>query len=311
MRNDGHGHKTMLASAGAPKPVKWFIVAVEVALVILLAYQLAQLTFTFLDDDTAAPVALRPAGQGAGQVAGQEADVSRLTGFDPFYRQIAAAEAPQQQTAIPESSLKIEVFGLRAGADGQGSAIVKMQGDDDQKLVRVGEPVSAGVTLVGVYADRLEVRRRGNREAVYLRPQSERGVRAPAPTRPDASGARRTASRQPAAAQRSSQARASAPSNQSGYSPAAARITSAIKSLALTPVRRNGRISGFRLPDAVPPMVAALGLEAGDILLKANGSSLASFERIEELGEELAGADRLELEIERRGQTIVQAIDLR
>jgi len=307
MRNDGHGHKPVLASAGAPKPVKGVILAIELGLVILLAYQLAQLTFTFLEEDTAAPVAARP----AAQASGQEADVSRLTGFDPFYRQIAAAEAPQQQTAIPESSLKIEVFGLRAGADGQGSAIVKMQGDDDQKLVRVGEPVSAGVTLVGVYADRLEVRRRGNREAVYLRPQSERGARASAPTRPGGTASQRAASQPRTNAQRPSQPRASASSSQSSYSPAAARITSAIKGLALTPVRRNSRIVGFRMPDAVPPMVAALGLEAGDILLKANGSSLASFERIAELGEELAGADRLELEIERRGQTIVQAIDLR
>lgn len=300
MRMIGHGQKNGIASLGAPRSVKWLVLAAEVGVVILIAYQLTQLTFALLEDETAQPATVQPVAASGGD----DADISRLTGVDPFYRKIADIEAPQETTAIPESNLNIEVFGLRAGTDGQGSAIVKMQGDDGQKLVQVGDQMSAGVTLAGVYPDRLEVRRRGNREAVYLRPQVERGARAAAPTRPGAGVAQRA---RPTARQTMRSSRPAPPA----YSPGAERISSAIKGLALSPVRRNSRIVGFRMPDIVPPMVAALGLEGGDILLKANGSSLASFERIEELGEELAGAARLELEIERRGQTIVQAIDLR
>lgn len=317
MRMIGHSQNSGPDSPGAPKPVKWLIMVIEVGLVILVAYQLAQLTFALLEDGTVQPAKSPP----VALVGSIDADVSRLTSFDPFYRQVTSAEMPQQTEAVPESNLKIEVFGLRAGADGRGSAIVKMQGDDGQKLVQVGDQMSSGVTLVGVYADRLEVRRRGNREAIYLRPQAERNMRSAAPTRPGSvvsqrarQAARQTASQTMRGDRQVAPSRGGdngTPSGPPAYSPGAARISSAIKGLALAPVRRNSRIVGFRIPDTVPPMVAGLGLEGGDILLKANGSSLASFERIEELGEELAGAARLELEIERRGQTIVKAIDLR
>ncbi|TNE66126.1 MAG: hypothetical protein EP335_03995 [Alphaproteobacteria bacterium] len=262
-----------------PRGASWAVKATELALVILLGWQAAHFAFALLDD-TPAGSAAAVAGQAR---AGSKTDVARLLSFDPFSRQIRSAEAAIADALVPESSLRIEVFGLRAMGEGQGSAIIKMQ-SEDQKLVRVGDDLSNDVRLVAVYTDRLEISRAGVREAVYLRPKAQRAaVAAAAPGRPAAS--------QPRAA--------------------TSGLLVDLSALELAPERRDGRIIGFRLGDRLPAALGAVGLEAGDILLAANGAPLASFERLEELPDELAGADRLVLDIERRGERRTLTVPLR
>jgi type II secretory pathway component PulC len=73
--------------------------------------------------------------------------------------------------------------------------------------------------------------------------------------------------------------------------------------LALSPVRSNGVISGWRLDSTAGlPMLARAGLLPGDVLLAANGAALISEEKIIELPQELASNGQLALTI-RRGTT--------
>jgi type II secretion system protein C len=248
-------------------------------MVLYVAYLAAGLVHTALEKD-APRVALRSA---AGQpVAGAGIGKGKFLTFDPFYRSLADVEALAEATdSLPESSLQIEVFGLRASAEGAGSAIVKLQGSD-QKLVQVGEEIRAGIRLVGVYADRLELSRAGTREAVYLKPQEKRE-------------AFRSSMRKPVPPRRIS-------SKNTALSSAAEKILSNIKALNLEPVRRERRIIGFRLPEELPQIAGMMGFEPEDILLAINGEPLNSFERLTELEEELGSARELAVEIERRGE---------
>lgn len=280
-----HGSKLRLSGSGAPRPVRWVIMLLELGLVILIAYQLAGLVFTVAESDTTGP-APHAASRAAAASTETSADLGRLLTFDPFFRAISDAPVETGTARAPESTLKIELFGLRAMGDGKGSAIVKMQGGE-QKLVQVGDRLSSGVTLAGVYYDRLEINRGGSREAVYLRPQGERGARATAPSAPYS------------------------PSRPAPTASIDSGMIEALASLSLEPVRRARRIIGFRLPEALPGPFTAIGFEGGDILTAANGAPLTSFERLQELGEELAGASSVELEIERRGETRQVTVALR
>jgi len=244
------------------------IISVELVLVGLIAVLLANFAFKIL---TPEPRNFPPTLASQRDVA--TTDTSRLLAFDPFFRSVIVAENTVE-TALPESTLNIQVFGLRAGSGGSGSAIIKLQ-EGEQKLVQVGDRLAAGVELTAVYPDRLELLRSGSKEAVYLRPQEERFI-----------AEQQITAREP----------------EKPVTDGAAPIGLVFSTLSLAPVRRDRRIIGFRLPELLSAPLLNAGLEGGDILTRANGSPLSSFERLQEIGEALQAATSLLLEIERRGQ---------
>lgn len=250
----------------APRTGRLLITVVEILLFLLLVY----VAYAFIYG-AFAPDQFR-IGQGSApeEQRGQPpvADNSLLREFDPFFRRMG--EAPE--AAAPESSLNLVIAGLRTDGAGNGSAIVNAQ-EGGQKLVQVGEEIIAGVILRRVFEDRIEISRRGVRETVFM-VKSRAGAR-PAKTGP--SGA--------------------AMPHEAGFS-----LADLLGRLNLEPVRRGGRIAGFRVGAAAESQEAqAVGFEPDDIILSVNGQLMTSFERLAELGEELAGADTFEIIIERRG----------
>jgi len=78
--------------------------------------------------------------------------------------------------------------------------------------------------------------------------------------------------------------------------------------LALSPLREQGRLAGWRLDSlAGLPALAKAGLKPGDVLLAANGAELISEEKIMELPQELAANGRLQI-VFRRGKTQREAV---
>jgi general secretion pathway protein C len=261
-----------------PRSVRFGVLLCEVAATVALAYAAVKLTHDLMEPEAK----LTPVTQVSAAAATREsADLSILTSFDPFFRAVSGPAA-MTDSAAPESSLKLELYGMRVDGDGKGTAIVSNSGEAGQKLVRVGEDISAGVSLAGVYADRIEISRAGAREAIYLKPKGSRAsvAAAPAPRQVAASGG--------------------------------TDLLKSLTKLKLEPVRRDGRLIGFRAGEgADTAMLGTFGLERGDILTGVNGSPLTSFERLKELPDEFAGADRITLEIERNGAPVTHSIDLR
>lgn len=78
--------------------------------------------------------------------------------------------------------------------------------------------------------------------------------------------------------------------------------------LALSPLRVQGRLAGWRLDSlAGLPALARAGLKPGDVLLLANGVELISEEKIMELPQELAANGRLQI-VYRRGNAQREAV---
>ena len=73
--------------------------------------------------------------------------------------------------------------------------------------------------------------------------------------------------------------------------------------LALSPVRNGGQLAGWRLSSVgALPALARAGLQAGDVLISANGTDLISEEKIMELPLELAANGQVRLVYRRGGQ---------
>lgn len=269
MKSAAHQATGRTTIPSPPRSLRVALICVEYGLAGILAFLMAQFAFQLMATD---PPADRPLQTLPVSNSETNLDAGILTGFDPFFRELGGTEVVVN-TAVRESSLRLEVFGLRSEPGGEGTAIIKAQ-DGEQKLIRIGDRIAPGVTLAAVYPDRLEVNRAGIREAIYLRPQRERQTPvAQAPARP-------------VAIARESES----------------DLTFDLSALNLEPVRRERRIIGFRLPDPLPLPLMGSGLEAGDILTHANGEPLVSFERLQEIGEGLSVAQRLAIEVERRGE---------
>lgn len=276
-----------LGAAKLKGPMKWVLMSVEVALVLLFAYVAAGLAHQVLAGSRPLPsIAVKASSAPEGSKT-----ATAYLRFDPFFRAVASAETREvQDTVLPESNLQMEVFGLRAQRNGQGAAIVKLQ-NGEQKLVEVGQDMAPGVRLTGVYTDRLELNRGGRREAVYLVPEEQRSALL-----------RTTVDNRKLAGTRTPSGPVISQNSQQASKSTAQKVIQEIKNLGLKPVRRNRRIIGFRLPEDLPQVAQLLGFEAADILLSVNGEPVNSFERFAELEEELANARQLIVEIERRGE---------
>ena len=107
--------------------------AVEALLVLLLATQAAALVWA---------IAAPGPSPSTGAVA-KVADLSILTRFNPFL----GIDTPAAGQA---SGQAMRLYGVRAGADGRGSAIIG-SADGKQASYLVGETVAPGVTLQAVH----------------------------------------------------------------------------------------------------------------------------------------------------------------
>ena len=84
-----------------------------------------------------------------------------------------------------------------------------------------------------------------------------------------------------------------------------------LQEVQLLPAMVDGRLSGFRARWVKEgSLVAKLGLKSGDTIIKVNGQSMDSMGRVISLVQLLSTTRRFEVELERDGQRIVEAVEL-
>ncbi|MEN0653557.1 MULTISPECIES: type II secretion system protein N [Hyphobacterium] len=256
----------------AAQAARWSALAVEVALLAVIAAFAARLVWLVVYGASASNLDIAPPDRSLPEIR-QSADLSALQSGRLF----ASPDRPavMADEIAPETALDLTLFGVRRGPDPQSGSAVIRTGNIEQRSYAVGATILDGVTLEAVYPDRVTIRRRGLAESLYLREEARRNSSLPAASVSDDGSA-------------------------------AAEFWSAIQ---IVPVFRDGALAGYRLTETSrADLLSRTGLQAGDLITAVNGIRFASGTDIGRVINEVGSADRLRLEVERGGST--QTIDV-
>lgn len=170
--------------------------------------------------------------------------------------------------------------------DLRGTSLAAVDQVSRSVTLQVGD-VRDGVEVIAIEQQVLVVRRLGRLERIG--------------SRPGPGGGFGVAAQQPAGRRLSRQA----------VDRALANPASLLGEAQLLPALVDGKWAGFRARWVKEgSLVASLGLRAGDTLTRVNGVPLDSPERILSLLQTLATTRRFEVELEREGKRVVEAIEL-
>lgn len=268
--------------------------AVTAVLVLLIAYQMAVLTWTIVPDETfdrPAPVVSGPA---AGRASGSDrsADLSALVGSHLFGE--APKEGPmpvQTEVDAPDTTLSIKLTGVVADDDGDGGQAIIASGRNQEKKYGIGQAIEGanGATLHAVYGDRVLLNRGGQLETLRLPRDAAAG---------SASVARRAPPAPPPAEDTSLR---------NVISENASQLTDIMR---MAPQVEGGQMVGFRInPGRDRETFEALGLMPGDVVTDINGMVLDDPSRGLQVFEALGESTMANVTILRDGVPTVLVID--
>ncbi len=239
---------------------KWLVKALELCLLAGIIYFLIRSLIGFLSPESL----WRDNGPNTGQAAVvQNAGANKsakaqltntLSGFDPFHRQRTVGTEIDIITAdVPETTLDLRLFGLRAGEE--GSAILQTP-DKRQGVYKVGEEIIDGVVLKSVSSNYIVMSQSGNLERLTFEREetfSKRGEQGNITQ----TGLQKSGSLEQGLA---AQLANTTPEN-------------FLKATSLKPVLERGRLSGFRVGSSSVD-VSQFGLQSGDVITHIGSQDL-------------------------------------
>lgn len=253
------------AAARAP----WRRVA-EIVLVVLLLVQAGRLVWLF-----AAPSPKRPTAEAAPT---RPIDIGVLSRFDAFFRTGGQSSLAGASGA---EATQLRLFGVRAGGEGGGSAIIGLA-DGRQLSVGVGEEVESGLVLREVGPDFVTLARGGSLSRLEF--SDAPACAAPPPPPP-------------------STAQVVTPSPAASTAGAVVDPQRLMAQASLRPRLQGLGVNGFTVSSAGNASeLRAAGLQAGDVILSVNGTALNSPQAIGALRGQLASAPSAEIQYERNGE---------
>lgn len=258
------------------------VLACELIVVVLLAQQLARLSWMLIPAATDSPLPWKPEvlEKSAAQSAESFPSLQQLHLF-------GVAEAPKKNSPpsinpdqVPRSRLSVRIAGIVASNDARQSLAIIRFGSED-KTYRIGDSIQGtGAELVDIYPDRVIVLNAGKPEALLLYPNDRKRRTAPRPV--------------------------AAPERVAGKLPLARLAdnpASVLELIRIDPVFREGQLLGYRLnPKSNPELFNQAGLKKDDIALSINGYDLTRQGEAMKLLQELPRLDRISVTVERNGQ---------
>ncbi|MEW5838514.1 MAG: type II secretion system protein N [Pseudomonadota bacterium] len=266
----------------SPRFIGRMRLAFLLALLAALMFTLAQWVWLLLP----APKTAEPAAQRTAQTFSATSAQSplasiataRLWGALPA---VAPVSSVAQDTRLP--------LNLRGILSGEGLALIESSGGGT-KVYRIGDALPGGAKLKDVLADHVLIERAGVIERLALPRQTLDGGALRAPQAPGAIPASRPESLGKMLQQ----------------SPA-----DLAKEFRLTPVTEAGKLRGYRLRALRnPELLQRAGMEADDILLSVNGTSLTQANDLPKFIKDLRSATSIDAVVLRNGSEIPLHLDL-
>ena len=269
---------------------KRFRLLVEVILVVLVARQLAVMSWLLVDQYQATDIPISSGfsvASTAPRASTSESRYAQLGNFPLFGQPEAAKAAPVQAPElrvqdIPVSRMRAKVTGLVAHPD-RHKALVVIDNGGRQKTYRVGDEIyKSSATVESIFADRVIISNRGKQEALLIYPNEKESLR-PSLSRPTAT---QTASN-------IHQIRKQVLANPDSLA----------ELVSISPVRVDGELKGYRInPKQHQQLFAKAGLKPNDLATAINGYDLTdSSQALAVLGQ-LNTLHQVALTVERQGQ---------
>ena len=254
-----------------------------VALILLIAWLLAQLTWAFLPRPKSAVATYSPAPAvnlrqpPAGKVADQH-----LFGL--------ANQPAGNLNNAPDTTLALTLHGIVAGKNAQDSrALIVANGDEEPYAV--GASLPGGAVIRAIFPDRVMLDRNGRVEALRL-PKSEGG--APGGTAPTMPTQAPVADDAAAAPQNLGELRQQIAANPE-------KLMDVIRAM---PVQDQGKLTGYRIyPAGNTPLFAQMGLRPGDVVTAVNGIPLTDPAQSMRILAAVKTSDQITVTLLRNGQS--------
>lgn len=277
---------------------RWLPPAVEVVLVVAIAWTLAQLAWTLVPTPERArwrPAPVAPPAPSASRASGPNVQAIVDANLFGAYVPPAVNAAATDIANAPDTSLNLTLLGILAGSDESSSrALIGTQNGEEQPYA-IGEDVAPNVTLQAIFPDRVILLRAGQPETLRL--DKDQPSNAPsyaqaapaetAPAAPAATGAMISQIREQVLAD---------PSKASEY-------------IRVQPANVGGQVQGYRIyPGRDRALFTEVGLRPGDLVTAVNGIQLNDTQTALQMLNDLSRAPNVTLTIERGGQ--VQTVNV-
>lgn len=241
-------------------------------------------------------------------VQNAEAGAASLAAWHLFGNALPMRDPRAGAQFAPDTGLALVLRGVFAGDDEKVGRAIVADGNNPDRSYAVGDQITDGVTLDGVYPDRITINRGGSVETLRL-PRGELGAPSAAANSPRAivepgpfaatlPGTRSTA--QPFVTP-------SVSTSAMDWNAATSRLgvdaQQIARDVSVQPVMENGRFVGVRLQggrDAT--LIAKLGLLPDDVVTAVNGIELDSPARAAEVARSLAQSNAARVTVRRNGK---------
>lgn len=266
---------------------------VELVLVAVIAFILAQAVWLVIYGDSVRPLSLQTSAALNAGTSERMTDLSALSNAGLFAARTDVVDLGPQ--VAPETRLDLTLRGVRRGSNPQsGAAFIEAPGAG-QRAFGAGDEIADGVRLEEIYEDRVIINRRGARESLFLTEEAARRAQAGAASRPT-----------PVAQTPNPATQASPLSGEPDVALARSLDTEDwVEGLRLSPQIDNGQITGFRVrPNSHLEVLRAAGLQPGDIITVLNGVRLTGPEAASEALSLFETNERLAMTVLRNGATI-------
>jgi len=259
------------------------------ALVLLIAWQAVQLTWTVLGSRPASPATVDVAPPPSPAVA-PRVDIGRIVNAHLFGVPGAPASGETDPASVAATQMNLVLAGTIAHADPEKGFAIVGESAATARVYAVGKTITGGTKLHSVYPDRVILDRGGKLEALILPKKFQGGGMSAA--RPVAAAAP-----DPMVGQRLQ--------NLAAQNPGA--ITEVIRP---QPVFANGQQRGYRVyPGRNRQQFSQLGLMPGDLVTAINGTPLDDPARGMEILQSINSAAQVTVTVERNGQSTQVSIN--
>ena len=263
---------------------------ISLALVVVIAWQLARIIWTLVPGSSAGDVILVPAADLA-QInsSSATADVQSIAGSHLFGvagdEPVAVQSQVIENDNLPDTGISsLSLKGTIQSDLADLSLAIIADGKNDEKVYTIGSTVVSGATLHAVYADRVVLNENGNLTNLKLPNDFPEGA--------------------PTVSRRATPVRAQPTDNrQSLQTVVANNVTKLADVIRPTPYFVNGQQQGYRVyPGRDRAQFAALGLRPGDLVKDIDGQSLTDPAQAMQVFQSLGSADQVSVTVERNGE---------